>query len=170
MIYEKLNSSSFSFKVMLKSFWVGLVLLFKGINKLLAFLHIRLITVYCIIGGILEITAGLISSNQTVQIIFITGLGFLIFYWLIRMFMSCTEVVKTEEKEEVKEDKESEEVEVKAPFESEKYIVNDIVYPQVYRVTNHPKYIMIEYHDRYELYFCSNKGVRFIRRDEKEIF
>ena len=170
MIYIKTNLISGLIKIVFEV----VALLIKYLFKILKSLHLRLLFTICLVGAFLEIVYSRLSGNATYLIVFLTLVGFafvrFLFLNLENHFVSSINIKKPIRSEEIQKE------EIQKPQFQEEIPPTTNVYkapininkkPLYYRVSQNPKYVMAEYNDRYELFYESENGLKYIRTDYK---
>ena len=143
----------------------------KGIFKLLyaviSLFNLQFTLFVVLVGALLYFT-GVLSSNQTVLLVFQAALIISVIYAILTTIKKLLGIGKKVKKSkglqivepERKEEKEKEEETVSvSPQVDEK--------PKYYRVKQNPDFVMAEYSDKYELYRIGQNGLIKIRTDYK---
>ena len=153
--------------------------IFSFIYKILKFFNLQLSLLVVLVGVVLFF-AGVFENNAILEMIFFIVLIASIFWGVIATVKSIlfpnkreekkrakVKIIKTEEKEQGKDDikaLEHEEVNQTNP----PYVEKVLDKPRYYRVKQNPDYVMAEYSDRFELYQKTSNGLIKLRTDYKE--
>ena len=146
--------------------------------KILCLFHLQLTLLCAVFGCILEIAFGIVLKNKITFTIFHLIIALTIIYAIIKTLSvilgfdrrkknkkkNTAEIVNKEPKKNKVKDNQPIIEEVK---EVEKIEEKNIDKPKYFRVKQNPKYVMAEYIDRYELFYDTGNGYKYVRTDYK---
>ena len=148
----------------------------KIVYRALKFLHIRLLTLYVAVCGILAIF--LPVFGRTGRVYFWTGFAVCLLVtllsWVVtvhKKIMSRPHTLQTEESDEEGEAQPQESPAPTAAPEPAPVAAppqEQVRYPRYFDVEGRAQYFFAEYADRYELYRRTTRGAEYIRTDYKK--
>ncbi len=157
----------------LKLAWQVVALAIKIVYQVLKFTHLRLLALYLVVCGLLEVIMHPFSYPW--DLLFWVGLAVCVLVTLFGWFARFAEKSKRkklsrEEKLRKKEEKKEKMAErEELPAQEEKPIpTKKPAYPQYYNVEGREGYMFAEYADRYELFRRESSGWTYVKTDYKQ--
>lgn len=144
-----------------------LVILLKIVYNILAFLKIRLLALYCIVCGILQLAYHPFSGENAAW--FWVGIALCL---LATLFAWWRRFHKKQKRKEAERGREAERTAREEPAQEELAVAEapkpaPARYPRYFDAAGHEGYIFAEYGDRYELYHREGNKLVLVIVDEK---
>ena len=140
--------------------------IFKLIYAVISLFNLQFTLFVVLLGAVLYFT-GVLSSNQTVLLVFQAALIISVIYAILTTIKKLLGIGKKIKKSKGMQIVEPERKEEKEKGKDTVSVAQVEEKPKYYRVKQNPDFVMAEYSDKYELYRIGENGLIKIRTDYK---
>ena len=140
--------------------------IFKLIYAVISLFNLQFTLFVVLLGAVLYFT-GVLSSNQTVLLVFQAALIISVIYAILTTIKKLLGIGKKIKKSKGMQIVEPERKEEKEKGKDTVSVAQVEEKPKYYRVKQNPDFVMAEYSDKYELYRIGQNGLIKIRTDYK---